>query len=143
MWEVLVLLDSKKEEKIDRIMILVSSFGSIIVMSSIIHASYTQILPLTQLTAGVILIGPSIFIGLLNDDLRDALKVMVLTVLGTIFLTIFIRSIPAFIGVFSTQTDVFIFQQIAETLPLFFLMIPFSVIGTVTGSILSEFLFKY
>ncbi len=137
-----MLLDKKKEEKIDQIMILVSSFGSVIVMSAILHVSFTQIIPLTQITAGVILIGPSIFIGLLNDDLKDALKAMVITVLGTIILTIFIRSIPAIIGVFPAQSDVFIFQQIAETLPLFFLMIPFSVIGTVGGSILSEFLFK-
>ncbi|MFX0205090.1 MAG: hypothetical protein ACFFDT_03825 [Candidatus Hodarchaeota archaeon] len=139
-----ILLEEKDdEEKSNLIAFFISSIGAIIITSAIIHTSYTQILPLTQLTIGLILIVPAAFIGLLNEDLKESMLAMFLAIVGTILLTSFTRILPTLLGVFPSQGDVFAFQQIGETLAFFFLMVPFFIIGTIIGVILNEFVLKY
>ncbi|MHA1977204.1 MAG: hypothetical protein ACW98F_17480 [Candidatus Hodarchaeales archaeon] len=121
---------------------LISSIGGTIVTSAIIHISYTKIFPLTQITAGFIIILPAIFIGLINEEIQDSMLSMILTLVGSLFLISFVRMLPGFIGVFPSQSDLFAYQQIAETLPLFFLMFPLYVLGTMFGVILNEFVIK-
>ncbi|MHA2107389.1 MAG: hypothetical protein ACXABU_15285 [Candidatus Hodarchaeales archaeon] len=121
---------------------LISAIGGTIVTSAIIHISYTKILPLTQVTAGFILVLPAIYIGLINEEIQDSMLAMVLSLIGSILLIVFARIIPALIGVFPSQSDLFAYQQIAETLPLFFLMFPLYVLGTMFGVIINEFVIK-
>jgi hypothetical protein len=47
--------------------------------------------------------------------------------------------IPSLIGIFPREGDFFNFIQVAETLPLFFMMFPFFVLGTTFGVLLNEF----
>ena len=121
---------------------LISSIGGTIVTSAIVHISYTKILPLTQVTAGFIIILPAVFIGLINEEIQESMLAMILTLIGSIFLISFVRIIPGLIGVFPSQSDIFAYQQIAETLPLFFLMFPVYVLGTMFGVIINEFVLK-
>ena len=117
-----------------------SSIGSIIIGSAIFLSFYTRILPLTYITAGISLLIPSIYIGLINEEADKAIIITIISAIGTIIMTAFLRSIPGLLGVFPNSNDFFIFQQITLTLPLLFIAIPFFTIGTFIGFILKEFL---
>jgi len=121
---------------------LLSSIGGTIVTSAIMHISYTGIFPLTQTTAGFVIIIPAIFIGLINDEIQDSMLAMIIALIGSIGLISFVRILPGLLGVFPSQSDLFAYQQIAETLPFFFLMFPLYILGTMFGLILNEFLIK-
>ncbi|MFX1282776.1 MAG: hypothetical protein ACFFB5_03940 [Promethearchaeota archaeon] len=136
-------LSDRSPPKSNRILaFLISIIGAIIVSSAILHVSFTQVIPLTQLTAGFIIIIPAFFIGLINDDIRDSFLAMALSVFGTIILTSFTRALPAFVGIFPGEGDFFAFQQVASTIPMIFLLVPVSVIGTMIGVVVNEFLIK-
>ena len=122
--------------------VLISTIGAIIVASAIFHALHTQILPLSYLSASFFVVVPGFFIGVLNEEPRDALFSMVLTTVGTIFLTAFGRSVPAFLGTIPRNRDLFIFQQVTETMPIFFFMIPLLILGTVFGMLMNDVFFK-
>ncbi len=121
---------------------LISSIGGTIVTSAIIHSSYTKILPLTQVSAGFIIIVPAIYIGLLNEEIQESILAMIMSLMGSLFLILFARITPALLGVFPSQSDVFAYQQIGETLPLFFLMFPIYILGTMFGVLINEFALK-
>jgi len=113
-------------EKVKRIsMVSVSTLGTTVISTTIFHSSYMKIIPFTQVTAGLILVFPALFLGLMNEEIKESMVAMVLTVIGTVLLTIVTRSVPAFIDILPVagNRDVFVFQQIGESLPLFFLMI--------------------
>jgi len=129
------------ETRLEKITLLVSSIGSIIIGSAIFLSFYTRILPLTYITAGISLLIPSIYIGLINEEADKAIIITIISAIGTIIMTAFLRSIPGLLGVFPNSNDFFIFQQITLTLPLLFIAIPFFTIGTFIGFILKEFLF--
>ncbi len=121
---------------------LLSSIGGTIVTSAIIHSSYTKVIPLTQTTAGIVIIIPAIFIGLLNDEIQEAMYAMLIAIFGSLILISFARIVPGLLGIFPSGSDVFAYQQIGETLPLFFLMFPLYVLGTMFGVLINEFLIK-
>ncbi|MFX0013838.1 MAG: hypothetical protein ACFFB2_03660 [Promethearchaeota archaeon] len=123
-------------------MFIISTVGAIIVSSTIIHVLYTQILPLTELTSAIFLMLPAVYIGVLNEDIKRSMLSMTLTTVGIVVLSSFTLSLPAFVGVFPYSNDLFIFQQITETIPLLFLVIPFLTIGTIIGVIINEFKLK-
>ncbi len=126
----------KKPENLGTI--VMASTSAIIVSSAIFHALHTNILPITHITAGIFLLFPAALIGIINEELKDSLISMVLSLIGTLIVTAFTRSIPAILRIFPNQNDLYIFQQITETLPLIFLMTPFFVIGTAIGAIFNE-----
>ncbi|UCG03881.1 MAG: hypothetical protein JSW11_07825 [Candidatus Heimdallarchaeota archaeon] len=129
-------IDSERKKQIATI--IISSIGSSILASTIFHLLYTQLISMTVLIAGIYLIIPAVFIGIINVDIKESMIAMVLSAVGTIFLTAFTRSIPAFMGILA-QGDLFIFQQIAETVPLLFLMLPIMMVGTIIGVVINEF----
>ncbi|MHA2030640.1 MAG: hypothetical protein ACW99Q_14730 [Candidatus Kariarchaeaceae archaeon] len=122
----------------------ISCIGGIISISAVLHASFTQILPfsLTPFTMGSILLIMSAFIGLLNEEIKESILAMVITIVGAVFLTAFMRVLPAVLGFIPSQTDVFAFAQVASTLPMFLLMTPFCVFGTMLGLLINEFVVK-
>lgn len=136
MWQ---KLDSKIEGLSNRMIIFLSSIGTIFITTTIIHVSFSEILPLTQFTSGFIMFFPAIFIGLLNEDIKESLGVMFISLFGSIIFTSITRMIPSLIGIFPREGDFFNFIQVAETLPLFFMMFPFFVLGTTFGVLLNEF----
>ena len=123
---------------------VISCIGGIISLSAVIHVSFTKILPLTltPFTMGAIFLILSAFIGLLNEEIKESILATVLTIVGAIFLTAFMRILPAVLGLIPSQTDVFAFAQIASTLPMFLLVTPFCVFGTMLGLLMNEFVFK-
>ncbi len=124
------------------IALLVSTIGATIIASTILHVLYTQILPINELSAAVLLLIPAAYLGLINEDIKESMLAMFITIGSTIILTSFTRSIPAILGLFPHSSDVFVFQQVTETIPLLFLVIPFFVIGTMIGVIVNEFILK-
>ncbi|MHA1944622.1 MAG: hypothetical protein ACXAC6_11040 [Candidatus Hodarchaeales archaeon] len=135
-------LINAKETVFKKRSFLVSSIGGTIVTSAIIHSSYTKIIPLTQVTAGFVIVLPAIYIGILSEEIQESILAMILSLVGSITLISFVRILPALFGIFPSQGDLFAYQQIAETLPLFFLMFPLYILGTMFGVILNEFVIK-
>ena len=121
---------------------LISSIGGTIVTSAIIHTSYTKIVPLTQVTAGFVIVLPAIYIGIINEEIQESVLAMILSLIGSIVLISFVRILPAIFGVFPHQSDFFAYQQIGETLPLFFLLFPLYILGTMIGILINEFIIK-
>jgi hypothetical protein len=131
-----------KEDRHKIIALLVSIIGATIIASTILHVLYTQILPINEPLVALLLLIPAAYIGLINEDVKESMLAMFITITSTIILTSFTRSIPAILGLFPHSSDVFAFQQITETIPLLFLVIPFFVIGTMIGVIVNEFILK-
>ena len=121
---------------------LISAIGGTIVTSAIIHSSYTKIVPLTQVTAGFVIVLPAIYIGIINEEIQESILAMVLSLIGSIVLISVARILPAIFGVFPNQSDFFAYQQIGETLPLFFLLFPLYILGTMIGILINEFILK-
>lgn len=134
------MLSKEKHKKI--IALLVSTIGATIIASTILHTLYTQILPINELSAALLLLIPAAYIGLINEDIKESMLAMFITLGSTIILTSFTRSIPAILGLFPYTSDIFAFQQVTETIPLLFLVIPFFVVGTMIGVIVNEFILK-
>lgn len=131
-----------KEEILKRKPFLISSIGGTFVTSAIIHASHTKIIPLTQVTAGFIIVVPAIYIGIINEEIQESVLAMILSLIGSIILISFVKILPALFGVFPSESDLFAYEQIAETLPLFFLMFPLYILGTMSGVLINEFIIK-
>ena len=134
--------ENEKEKISDLFAFIISSIGGIVVLSAMISVSYTQILPLSYLALALISFLLSIFIGILNEDPKKSIFALVIAVVGAVFLTSFMRSMPALIGVIPGETDVFVFAQVTTTLPIFFIMAPICFLGNTAGIIINEFLLK-
>ncbi len=131
-----------KEKKSDLFAFIISSIGGIIVLSAIISVSYSQILPLSYPALALIAVLVSIFIGILNEDPKRSIFALVITMVSAVFLTSFMRSMPALIGIIPGETDLFIFAQLTTTLPIFFIIAPTCFLGNTLGILINEFLLK-
>jgi len=91
--------------------------------------------------SGLLLL-PPFFIGLVNEELEDSMTAMLVAIIGTILLTAFTRSLPALLGIFPGQADLFVFQQVGETLSLLLPLVPIYALGTMAGLLVKEFVMK-
>lgn len=135
-------LETEKEKISDLFAFIISSIGGIIILSALISISYTQILPLSYMALTIIAILLSIFIGILNEDPKKSILALVTAVVSAVFLTSFMRAMPALIGVIPAETDLFVFAQLTTTLPIFFIITPACFLGNTLGIIINEFLLK-
>ncbi|MFX1506948.1 MAG: hypothetical protein ACFFDC_12665 [Promethearchaeota archaeon] len=119
---------------------IISTIGAIIVGSTILHILYNHFID--EIGAALFLLIPAVYIGVLNEEIKQSMLSMVISIVGIIFLTSLGRSMPALIGIFPHSRDLFIFQQITETIPLIFLLVPFITVGTMIGVIINEFSLK-
>ncbi|MFW9904655.1 MAG: hypothetical protein ACFFFH_10005 [Candidatus Thorarchaeota archaeon] len=131
---------SERKDKV--LAFLISTLGAIIFVSTIIHILYTQIIPITEITAALLLMIPAAYIGLLNEEIKESLLSMLITTVCSIVISSLLRSMPALLGLFPHDSDVFIFEQVTRSVPLLFLLIPFLLIGTMIGVIINEFTLK-
>lgn len=117
------------------------TIGSIIISTAILHATYTNIFPsLTQISI-IMLFIPAFFIGLLTLEFKDGLAAMFVSLFVTIVAMTIIRSIPAYIGIITSDIVFFIISQFALSIPLFFPLIMVYTLGLLAGLIFSTFAF--
>lgn len=120
---------------------LITWIGAVIVTTALIHITTMQLFPWLNLGGiGLLLLIPGFFIGLINTDVRDAVAVMFLSVLGSIIAAGIMRALPALVGVILVQPDLFVLYQFGQCIPLFLPLIPTYVLGTMAGLIVNEFL---
>ncbi|MFX1284564.1 MAG: hypothetical protein ACFFB5_12965 [Promethearchaeota archaeon] len=121
---------------------ILSIFGSIIITSAIFQLQYSKLIDLSYGWIFLLLSIPPIFTGILIDNEKKVFHALFFSVIGSLTLITFMRTLPAFLGIISNQEDIFIFQQITETIPLIFLIFPVFIIGSVIGVVINEFLLK-
>lgn len=84
---------------------------------------------------------PAFFIGLLTLEFKDGLAAMFVSLFVTIVAMTIIRSIPAYIGIITSDIVFFIISQFALSIPLFFPLIMVYTLGLLAGLIFSTFAF--
>jgi hypothetical protein len=134
--------ETEKRKSSDFLSFSISAIGGIVGISAMISVSYTQVLPLSYVGLALISSILSVFIGIINDDAKRSIYAMVIAVVGAVFLTIFMRAMPALLGIIPVETDLFIFGQVTTTLPIFFLIAPLCLLGNTLGILINEFLLK-
>lgn len=117
------------------------TFGSTIISTAVLHATYTEIFPLLATLSLFILFLSAFFIGLLSPEFKDALFAMFLSLTLTIVIMTLLRSIPAFIGIITSGVVFFIISQFALSIPLLFPLVMVYVLGLLAGLIFSIFTF--
>lgn len=118
---------------------LFMTIGSIIISTAILHASYTNIFPFLTQIAIIILFIPAFFIGLLTLEFKDGLAAMFVSIFSTIVVMAIIRSIPAYIGIITSDIVFFIIAQFALSIPLIFPLVMVYTLGLLVGLLLNTF----
>lgn len=127
----------------DRLAITIYSvIGSTIVSTAILHITLTRIIPIIAINAIFFLFIPAFLIGVLAIEFKDALAAMFLTMVSTIILFTYIRSLPAFLGIITQAITYFIIGQFALSLPIFFPLVLVFILGTTAGLIFNEFVIE-
>ncbi|MHA2427228.1 MAG: hypothetical protein ACXADB_04285 [Candidatus Hermodarchaeia archaeon] len=123
------------------IIFLYVTTGSTIISTAILHATYTNIFPILAQFSMIFLFISAFFIGVLIPDFKDALYAMFLSIFSTLVIMAIIRSIPAFIGIITSNVTFFIISQFALSIPIIFPLIMVYSLGLLAGLILSVFAF--
>lgn len=130
-----------KLEKRRLINFLYVTFGSTIISTAVLHATYTAIFPLLATFSIFILFFAAFFIGMLSREFKDALFAMFISLTLSIVILVALRSLPAFLGIITSGVVFFIISQFALSLPLLFPLVMVYVLGLLAGLIFSTFAF--
>ncbi|MFX1564416.1 MAG: hypothetical protein ACFFCH_00330 [Promethearchaeota archaeon] len=116
--------------------------GAVVITTSILHASYTNIIPGLNQLAFILLFIPSLFLGIICIEFKDTMIAMLATIIISVFLIALARSAPVFFGIITETAPFFIISQFALTLPLFFPLVLIFTLGTVAGLLFNEFIIE-
>ncbi|MFX1509136.1 MAG: hypothetical protein ACFFBR_02415 [Promethearchaeota archaeon] len=116
--------------------------GAVIITTSILHASYTTVIPVLNQLAFILLFIPAFFLGIICIEFKDTIIVMLATMFLSILLLALTRSAPAFFGIITGTAPFFIISQFALTVPLFFPLVLVFTLGTVAGLLFNEFIIE-
>ncbi|MFX1299659.1 MAG: hypothetical protein ACFFAL_03000 [Promethearchaeota archaeon] len=130
-----------KLEKKRLITFLYVTFGSTIISTAVLHATYTEIFPLLATFSIFILFFSAFFIGVLSREFKDALFSMFISLTLTIVIIVVLRALPAFLGIITSGVVFFIISQFALSIPLLFPLVMVYVLGLLAGLIFSTFAF--
>ncbi len=116
--------------------------GAVIITTTILHSTYTNIFPQITQLAIVLLFIPAFFLGIICIEFKDAILAMIATMIISIFTLSITRAAPVFLGVVTQDVTFFIISQFALSVPLFFPLVLIFTLGTTAGLIVNEFVIE-
>ena len=116
--------------------------GGVVVTTAILHASYTNIIPLLTNLAIILLFIPAFFLGIICLEFKDAILAMIATMVISILALALTRSAPVYMGIVTQDITFFMISQFALSVFLFFPLVLVFTLGTVAGLIFNEFVLE-
>jgi hypothetical protein len=116
--------------------------GGVVVTTAILHATYTNIIPLLTQLAIILLFIPAFFLGVICLEFKDAILAMIATIFISILVLALARSAPVYVGIVTQDITFFMISQFALSVFLFFPLVLVFTLGTVAGLLFNEFVLE-
>ncbi len=116
--------------------------GGVVTTTAILHASYTNIIPLLTHLAIILLFIPAFFLGIICLEFKDAILAMIATMFISILALALARSSPVYLGIVTQDITFFMISQFALSVFLFFPLVLVFTLGTVAGLLFNEFILE-